>query len=322
LGLRYDNSDQSELSRTRNRRTTLRNIQLGDINENNLYGYLNLEIDAGKWLFEPGVRFDYFKFAYVDLLDSTYTHKSLTKAIVSPKFNTLYNLNGNVQLYFSTGFGFHSNDARTVLNNQAKDVLPFAFGSDLGLNFKPNRRIIANVALWYLFLQQEFVYVGDEGIVEPSGRTRRQGIDLGLRWQLTDWLFTHVDVNYSHGRSVDEEVGSQFIPLAPIWTSSGGLSFDKDNFSGGLRYRYLGDRPANEDNSIVAKGYSVFDFNLDYNWSRIGIGFTIENIFNTEWNETQFATESRLQFESTSVEEIHFTPGTPFFFKGKISYKF
>jgi hypothetical protein len=31
---------------------------------------------------------------------------------------------------------------------------------------------------------------------------------------------------------------------------------------------------------------------------------------NTKWNETQFATESRLK--ESGVEEIHFTPGTPF----------
>jgi hypothetical protein len=39
---------------------------------------------------------------------------------------------------------------------------------------------------------------------------------------------------------------------------------------------------------------------------------SVENLLNTKWNETQFATESRLKEESNSVEEIHFTPGTPF----------
>ncbi|MDA0713870.1 MAG: NAD(P)H-binding protein [Bacteroidetes bacterium] len=38
--------------------------------------------------------------------------------------------------------------------------------------------------------------------------------------------------------------------------------------------------------------------------------------------ETQFATESRLRNETDPVEEIHFTPGTPFFLKGNISYYF
>ena len=51
-------------------------------------------------------------------------------------------------------------------------------------------------------------------------------------------------------------------------------------------------------------------------------GILIENIFNTKWNETQFETESQLQGETSSVTEIHFTPGTPFNFRTVLSYKF
>jgi hypothetical protein len=43
---------------------------------------------------------------------------------------------------------------------------------------------------------------------------------------------------------------------------------------------------------------------------------------NSEWNETQFATESRLPDEAVPAEEIHFIPGTPFFLKGIIEFKF
>ena len=117
--------------------------------------------------------------------------------------------------------------------------------------------------------------------------------------------------------------GQNYIPLAPDLTTTGGLSFQKINgFSGGLRYRYLKSRPANEDNSIVARGYFISDFNVNYQYKNINFGVSIENLFDSEWNETQFATESRLQSETNSVEEIHFTPGTPFFIKGKISYSF
>ncbi|MEP7093362.1 MAG: hypothetical protein ABI793_04825 [Flavobacterium sp.] len=48
---------------------------------------------------------------------------------------------------------------------------------------------------------------------------------------------------------------------------------------------------------------------------KIVFGISIENLFNSEWNENQFVTESRLKNETTSVEEIHFTPGTPFFYE-------
>jgi outer membrane receptor protein involved in Fe transport len=84
----------------------------------------------------------------------------------------------------------------------------------------------------------------------------------------------------------------------------------------------LKSRQANEDNSLVAKGYFVTDLNLNYDYKSLSFGISVENIFDTEWNETQFATESRLQNESQSVTEIHFTPGTPRFFKGRIRYSF
>jgi hypothetical protein len=48
----------------------------------------------------------------------------------------------------------------------------------------------------------------------------------------------------------------------------------------------------------------------------------VVNVFNTEWKETQFLTESRLQNEPQPVEEIHFTPGSPFFAKLKLTYTF
>jgi len=84
----------------------------------------------------------------------------------------------------------------------------------------------------------------------------------------------------------------------------------------------LGDRPANEDNSIVAEGYFVTDANISYKINNITLGVSLENIFDVAWNETQFATESRLQNEPNPVEEIHFTPGTPFSAKATIRYSF
>ena len=94
------------------------------------------------------------------------------------------------------------------------------------------------------------------------------------------------------------------------------------NFSGSIRYRYVDNRPANEDNSIIAAGYFVTDLNLNYTIGNIVLGIIVENLFDTEWNETQFATESRLQNELQPTEEIHFTPGTPFFIKGSVKVKF
>ena len=323
LGIRHDISDDVELSRTLNRTTTLENIQLGDISQTNIDAFVNAEFDFGKLKIAPALRLDYFKFLYNDALQTDYKTLSETKTIVSPKLNFYFNAQDNLQLYVKSGLGFHSNDARVVVANGGEDILPRSYGADLGSVWKPFPKLIVNSALWYLFLEQEFVYVGDAGIVEPSGKTRRYGLDLGLRYQFNDWLFLDTDATLTNARSIDDPDGQNYIPLAPDFTLTGGLSVDNLNgFSGGLHFRYLDDRAANEDNSIVAEGYMITDFNINYRLKNITLGLAVENLFDVDWNETQFATESRLQNEAQAVEEIHFTPGTPFFIKGTVSYKF
>ncbi|WNH07926.1 TonB-dependent receptor [Thalassobellus suaedae] len=323
LGLRHDISKDNELSKTINKRTINERVQLGDINQTNIDAFINTEFEFGKLIIAPGLRLDYFKFLYYDKLQNDGKTWSDAKTIVSPKLNFFYNANINLQWFLKSGIGFHSNDTRVVVTNQEENILPRAYGLDFGNIWKPSSKLILNSAIWYLFLEQEFVYVGDAGIVEPSGKTQRFGIDLGMRYQFNDWLYFDTDATYTKARSLEGASGENFIPLAPDFTVSGGLSIkDNNGFSGGVKYRYIDDRPANEENSIVADGYFITDLNANYSFNKITLGLVIENLFNIEWNETQFATTSRLQNESQPVEEIHFTPGSPFFIKGSITYKF
>lgn len=323
VGFRYDDVNDVQLSRTKNRKELLERLAYGNIDELNAFSFASLTYKINKWTLNPGLRLDYFTFDYEDLLSTTYDSKSEQKTLLSPKMNFIYAATPRTQLFLKTGLGYHSNDTRVVTANNGRDILPTAFSTDLGTIFKPTDRLVVNAALWSLFLQQEFVYVGDAAIVEPSGKTARYGLDFGLRYQIADWLYFNTDINYTYARSTEEQNGQDYIPLAPDLTSSGGLNFrDLDGFSGGLSYRFVKDRPANEDNSIVAEGYFVTDFNLNYNHKNWTFGLIVENLLDTEWNETQFATESRLFNEANSVEEIHFTPGTPFFLRGKVAVRF
>src|SRR5690606_23943064 len=140
---------------------------------------------------------------------------------------------------------------------------------------------------------------------EPSGESKRYGLDLGLRYQITNWLYFDTDATLTHARSVEEPSGEDYIPLAPDFTLTGGLSVNNfKGFSGGIRYRFIDDRPANEDNSIVAEGYFVTDLNLSSEFdNNLVLRIAIENLFDSEWNETQFATECRLQNDLPPVEE-------------------
>lgn len=324
LGLRFDDIKDIELSHTLNRKTTLDYIQLGDVYQRNMNAFVNAEIDLGKFSITPGLRVEYFNFQYNNKLSETYDLQTNTEVAVLPKLNFQFNQNENLQWFLKSGIGFHSNDARIVLNNEVDKALPKAYGVDFGNIWKPSQKIVLNTTLWYLFSEEEFVYVGDAGIVEPSGKSERYGLDLGVRFQLNDYFYFNTDATFTKARSLEAEDGEDYIPLAPDFTLVGGLSVkDFHNFSGAINYRYIDDRPANEDNSVAAEGYFVTDFNLNYSFNKHWkLGFIIENLFDTDWKETQFLTESRLQNEVAPVEEIHFTPGTPFNFRTTLSYSF
>ena len=315
-GFRWDDVDNITLSRTV-KREFLEDVRQGDVDEFNLNAFISGAIDlTDKWTVNVAARLDHFIFRYSDQLTGTTT--SATKGIVSPKLKVNYQLNNSTQLYFRTGLGFHSNDARVVIEQVGKDILPRAYGVDLGITSKVSDKLLVNFALWRLDLDQEFVYVGDEGIVEPNGKTKRMGLDVSLRYELLPWLFLDNDINLTKPKTKGEAEGMDYIPLAPIISSIGGFSFRaKNGLNGSLRYRYLGDRAANEDKSVVATGYVLADAIINYTKSKFEVGLSVENIFDIDWNEAQFDTESRLKDEAESVSEIHFTPGAPLFIKLK-----
>jgi len=320
-GVRYDATDNSRLSNVVKRKF-LGDIKSGDIKELNAFGFIRQQLNAGRFLIDAGVRIDHFNFDYFDKL-AVDQNPSQSKTILSPKLNIQYTVNKKVQLFIKTGKGFHSNDSRVVVANNGKEILPAAYGADLGIILKPTDKLLLNIAAWYLYLQQEFVYVGDAGVVEPSGKTSRQGVDVILRYQFTKNLLANMNYNFTKARAIGEPKNTDYIPLAPVATSTGGIYYKaKMGLNGGLSYRYIKNRPTNEDNSIVAKGYFLLDAALNYTKKNYEIGIAFENLLNTKWNEAQFATESRLMNEAVPVEELHYTPGTPFFARLKFAVFF
>jgi len=266
--------------------------------------------------------------------------------IVSPKASLVVTPVSGVDLFANVGQGFHSNDARNVVitqrisdrvqalrqrglsdeqindqlvaerfdpNQRGSTVLPAAIGSELGTRMTVSDRLTVGAAAWLLDLEEEFVFVGDAGTTEPSGRTRRLGMDLEARAQVLSWLVADADVTLSQGRLRDEADGENSIPLAPTLTSTGGLTAQHPSgIRGSLRYRTIGDRPANETNTVTAEGYTVLDALIGIDIGRAEVTLAAENLLDVSWNEAQFDTESRLPGEVAPVSELHFTPGNPF----------
>ena len=329
LDARLDVTDSSELSHTKNRYTLLNRIKLGNINELNTGAYVSETFQFNeKFSINAGLRFDEFAYHYQNLFagDTTFNGTGKYRASnhsLSPKLNFYEQLSSKTELYLSLGKGFHSNDARVVVAEKGTGTLPSAYTGDFGVVYKPFDNLLFNASLWYIYLQKEFVYGGDGGTVDFSGRTRRVGADLSARYQPVKSILFDLDLNYAHGRAIDEPDGQNYIPLAPVLSSTAGITYSgKSGINASFRYRYLSKRPANEDYSLTATGYFINDVVLNYTQRKYEIGLTINNIFNVKWKETQFDTVTRLKNEVTPVDGIAFTPGTKFAALAHISYFF
>lgn len=324
VGLRADDIADLQLNHVYQRDSLLNRLSDVSAFETNIHAYTSLEWRYGKWSFNPALRYDYFIFTMHNRLQTMPAAQDASAGRLSPKFTVSYTPNQAIQYYIKTGMGFHSNDVRVVIAQDGKDILPYSIGGDVGVIWKVNDQLIIQPVLWAMYLQQEFVYVGDEAVVEPSGETKRLGVDLSVRYEPFSWLYFDWDINYAYAREIGAPKGENYIPLVPPLTSTGGVSVKFLNgFSGSLRFRYMADKPATEDNSIRAQGYCVNDLSLAYEINKsIIVSSQIQNLFNVEWNEAQFETETRLYNEKAPVSELHFTPGTPFAVKVGVSFKF
>ena len=279
---------------------------------------------------EAGLRYDYFIFDVEDILptDSSHTNYSgyTYQSAFHPKLNCIYSAHPQLQFFLNGGTGFHSNDARAVVQDKTHQ-LPLAISAEIGTLFHIKKSVLS-AAIWTMDLSNELVYTGDDGTTENKGSSRRTGIDISGKIQLLPWLFVDMDINFAKCRLTDTLLGNIkktdfYIPLAPSLTSAGGITVKPiKTIESTIRYRYMKSRPANESSTIIAAGYQVIDFSVAYRFNGYKIGIIIENLFNTKWNEAQFATESRLPNEMTPVDELHFTPGTPFYAKLTVGCSF
>jgi outer membrane cobalamin receptor len=314
LSSRFDRTYGTDYSLVTEQYQFLANVTHGDIRQNNTGIYIDETLESGKWLLNAGTRLDYFNFNFHD--------STKTSVVISPKVNIQYTANNEIQFYLKAGKGFHSNNAIAVIGNNGLQTLPASYGADLGVYWKPMPHLYINAALWYLYMQQEFVYT-DDGDIAAGGKTKREGIDLSARYQLAKWLFADLNVNLARPRLADSLAGRGYLALAPTLTSTGCLDFKFNNgINGTLCYRYMHSRPGNNNNTLFADGYYVTDVKVNYTQKRYEIGLTIENLFNTKWNEFEADQVSRLRGEAAPVDQMSFTPGTPFFAKLRVAVFF
>jgi outer membrane receptor protein involved in Fe transport len=235
---------------------------------------------------------------------------------LSPKWTAIVSPVPALDLFVHYGHGFHSNDARSAVRSGGSDaLLTRARGYELGTRLRPVPNLELSAAGFLLDLDSEMVWVGDEGTTEPSGATRRYGLELGARYRVSNWLFADLDTTFTRAEYRVDAGSGRAVALAPRRTLTAGIGV-RPKFGdyvpfGGLRVKALADRPAIEDESLTADGFTLLEVNAGVRYENVELALDVQNVFDVRYREVNFASESRLAHERLPVTGIHYTPGWP-----------
>jgi outer membrane receptor protein involved in Fe transport len=288
---------------------------LATVSESTLGAFVAENARVARWIrFVGGLRADRIDVSVADHLGDASGVAGKTQ--LSPKWMAIVTPLPQLDFYVDWGRGFHTNDARGVV--QPKDaatlVVP-ATGYELGMRGRPANGLDLSAAAFLLDLDSELVLNGDTGTTEPSGPTRRYGIELSGRWRLGGWLFADADATFTHAEYRENAGNGNAVALAPTRTLSAGVGVMRTvgdwTPSGSVRLQSIADRPATPDGSLVAKGYTLVNAEVGARWRDLELGVDALNLLGVNWREAQFATTSRLAWEPAAVTGISYTPGWP-----------
>jgi len=203
-----DLAHNSGLSHTFDRFITLQQMKLGDISQKNIASYISGTFGFNEH-FQQSMREYGSTNSFTNIITSSFRIPrcqgsapiELMHIYLAPNLTSIIISMKRPNFYLTTGRGFHSNDTRAVVAEKGSSILPPAYAPIWVRVFKPWKNVLVNASLWYIYLQQEFVYNGDGGDVAFNGNTRRAGFDLSGRYQPAGSVYIDLDLNYAHGRT-------------------------------------------------------------------------------------------------------------------------
>jgi hypothetical protein len=321
LQVRHDSLDPVGLYHTeaRQRLSTTREDTVGQT----MTGvFAQTEIEWSRYVRTTlGLRTDIYRFSVTS--DNPVNSGDGTAHLFSPKFGAVFGPWSGTEFYANAGGGFHSNDARGAVTHvdpstgDAVDpVTPLvrAKGAEVGVRTVRIPRVQSTVALWYLGLDSELLFVGDAGTTEPGRPSRRIGIEWTNYARVTPWLTADADIAFTHAQFTDEDPVGDQIPGALDRVISAGITVEPARrLFGSLRVRHFGPRPLVEDGSVTSQSTTLWNGEIGYRLApKIRLVLEGFNLFNAEVSDIDYFYTSRLPGEPLGgVDDVHLHPALP-----------
>ncbi|HEX7822359.1 MAG TPA: TonB-dependent receptor [Sphingobium sp.] len=248
-----------------------------------------------------GLREDYYHYDVRarDSAAAALGEGSGSNSIFSPKASVAWQALPIVELYASWGRGFHSNDVRGAVNRDTPvPTLVRGTGKELGARLQVAGATLT-AAYYWLDVGSELRFVGDSNAVEPSGASRRHGIEIGGFWRPVRWLALDANYTASHARYDNGD----HIPNAFENAASAGAAIVFPAWEASVRVRHLGPYPLIEDNSTRDSGSTVVNVRAAWKGKRIEIYGEVLNILASKDKDITYQYESYIPaFDASPVD--------------------
>ena len=333
------------IGRSPNRKFLPANIENPDVlytsaqaNVNNYAGYVQNGIDFfnGHLHIETGLRFDYFKFD-VDGFELGETEVILKgkegAARFQPKVSVAFSPFETFPMVFygNYGRGISSQDARGVVRNPNAPKISTTDFYQAGTAYN-SRQFSATGSFFFIDRSNEQVYIPDDGSIEFAGSSRSYGFETKTSARFNRYLnfnagLTQVLEAFYPGEFFNDSNNSRrrvAIDSAPHTVANASLILSElRGFNSSLSWRHISNyRLDGEDDSIRAAGHDVVDFSVSKRLRKwIDLNFSIDNVLNKKYFETQNYFESRLTPTSDVISRIHATPGYPTTFNFGVTFR-
>ena len=273
-------------------------------------GYLQETLSSwnGRLILSAGLRFDNFRYGiHGDGVESAGRWQGKGSVAYTPLRSVPVTFHANY------GRGINSIDARGVVQRPDQPRLGATDFYQLGASSNHGRFGLSADA-FLIDHSNEMVYVPDYGSFEFKGPSRAYGMEVKASVQVTHHLSFNgglTKVANAFYRGGDRRV---YVDSAPHFVANAALTMAGwHGWSGSLRMRAINHyRLDGDDPSIAATGHTVFDMGLSRPLNRrIELNFSVDNLLNRGYYETQNYFESRVAPDAPAVARIHGTQGYP-----------
>ncbi|WP_428684362.1 TonB-dependent receptor domain-containing protein [Reyranella sp.] len=319
--VRYDNIGVGLFNTQQ--RTPFNTVRYDQVTETSVAVYARNTLQWTDWLRSIlGVRGDWFMGSVAS--DTAANSGNVAAFLASPKASLIFGPFDKTEFFVNAGLGYHSNDLRgaTITVDPGDKTTPVASvpllvrsrGAEVGVRTQAIKGLDSALAVFVLDFDSELLFVGDAGTTEASRPSRRIGVEWTNQYRPVPWALLDLDLAYTQARFTNPDPAGDFIPGAPAFIASAGITLGGDTgWFGAVRWRYFGTRPLVEDASVTSGPTSIINARLGYVFES-GLKLQVDafNLLNTQASQIDYYYSSRLPNEGPDgVADRHFHPVEP-----------